>query len=360
MEKAHGVDGDAGARGALDVVMAGGVPTARGGWSRDGRAALLAALALTLATCDRAAVGAPRDGNGAGSAGGAGAGELGEDGAARASVATSSGASGGGGEGGGSEGGTGGDGEGGTGGEDAGAASSEGSAPSWQPVETDWCSAGWIGLDDHTCFHVPETAPRGAPILYVLHGAMAPDSLPVDLQATAAEAAGALGAVAVFPRGRPGLCTWDPSVETYPCWPTRRETVDAAAPALLEEWMRAEALLARILGGTFGRRYVMGFSNGGYFASYVALEGLVAVDGAALVGAGRMVIEEHLFSEERPPIFIAVGELELASTIASAENLADVLTQHGWEHELVVHPGRGHEIHADDFSRAWETWVAAP
>ncbi|KYF66006.1 hypothetical protein BE11_20095, partial [Sorangium cellulosum] len=236
----------------------------------------------------------------------------------------------------------------------------QGGALVWAPVETDWCSAGWSGLDDHTCFHVPETAARGAPILYVLHGTMAPDSLPVGLQTLAAGAAGALGAVAVFPRGRQGLCTWDPSVETSFCWPTRRETVDAAAPALVEAWMSAEALLSRILGQTFGRRYVMGFSNGGYFASYVALEGLVEVDGAGLVGAGRMVIEEHLFSQERPPIYIAVGAQELSSTIASAENLADVLTQHGWEHELVVHPGRGHEIRADDFTRAWETWHAAP
>lgn len=341
MERAHGVEGDAGDRGALEGTMASGMERVRGGRSLEGRerrAALLAALALALATCDRAASGAPPAGD-SGGAGGAGAGE---GGAAPVDVAAASGASGGG----------------GAGGEDG--AGGGGGALSWEPVETDWCSAGWIGLDDHTCFHVPETAPRGGPILYVLHGAMAPDSLPVDLQATAAEAAEALGAVAVFPRGRPGLCTWDPSVETYCCWPTRRETVDAAAPALLEEWMRAEVLMERILGGTFGGRYVMGFSNGGYFASYVALEGLVAVDGAALVGAGRMVIEEHLFSEERPPIFIAVGELELASTIASAENLADVLTQHGWEHELVVHPGRGHEIHADDFSRAWESWVAAP
>ncbi|WP_437873450.1 alpha/beta hydrolase [Sorangium sp. So ce363] len=315
---------------------------------RADRAAIVASMAvLALAACERAASEAPRGPSAAGAAegGGGGAAEGGGGGAAPDPLAASSGASGA------SE-------QGNAGGQGGGGGAS--GALSWEPVETDWCSAGWIGLDDHTCFHVPETALRGAPILYVLHGAMAPDSLPVDLQATAAEAAEALGAVAVCPRGRPGLCTWDPSVETYSCWPTRRETVDAAAPALLEEWMRAEALMERILGGTFGGRYVMGFSNGGYFASYVALEGLVAVDGAALVGAGRMLIEEHLFSEERPPIFIAVGELELASTIASAENLADVLTQHGWEHELVVHPGRGHEIHADDFSRAWETWIAAP
>ncbi|WP_437747551.1 dienelactone hydrolase family protein [Sorangium sp. So ce302] len=314
---------------------------------RADRAAIVASMAaLALAACERASEAPPGAGSaGAAEGGGVGAAEGGGGGAAPDPLAASSGASGA-------------SAQGNAGGQGGGGGAS--GALSWEPVETDWCSAGWTGLDDHTCFHVPETALRGAPILYVLHGAMAPDSLPVDLQATAAEAAEALGAVAVFPRGRPGLCTWDPSVETYSCWPTRRETVDAAAPALLDEWMRAEALMARILGGTFGGRYVMGFSNGGYFASYVALEGLVAVDGAALVGAGRMVIEEHLFSEERPPIFIAVGELELASTIASAENLADVLTQHGWEHELVVHPGRGHEIHADDFSRAWETWIAAP
>ncbi|WP_437312132.1 alpha/beta hydrolase [Sorangium sp. So ce388] len=324
---------------------------AHGGWILEGRAAPLAALALALAACEGATSGAPRAGQTDG-AGGAGAGEevdAGEEadageggGDASVDAPTGSAASGGGGAGG----------QGGEGG--------AGGALTWEPVETEWCSAGWSGLDDHTCFHVPETAARGAPILLVLHGAMAPDSLPGGLQAIAAEAARALGVVAVFPRGRPGLCTWDPSVETHLCWPTRRETVDAAAPALIEEWMRAEALLARILGGTFGRRYVMGFSNGGYFASYVALEGLVDVDGAGLVGAGRMVIEEHLFSQERPPIYIAVGEQELASTVASAENLADVLTQHGWEHELVVHPGRGHEIRADDFTGAWQTWIAAP
>ncbi|XXT25338.1 dienelactone hydrolase family protein [Sorangium sp. So ce429] len=318
---------------------------AHGGRILEGRAAPLAALALALVACDGATSGAPRAGQ-TGGAGGAGAGEeadAGEGGgAASAGTPTGSGASGGGGAGG----------QGGDGG--------AGGALSWEPVETEWCSAGWSGLDDHTCFHVPETAARGAPILLVLHGAMAPDSLPGALQAIAAEAARALGVVAVFPRGRPGLCTWEPSVETHLCWPTRRETVDAAAPALIEEWMRAEALLARILGGTFGRRYVMGFSNGGYFASYVALEGLIDIDGAGLVGAGRMVIEEHLFSQERSPIYIAVGEQELASTVASAENLADVLTQHGWEHELVVHPGRGHEIRADDFTGAWQTWSAAP
>ncbi|WP_437641919.1 alpha/beta hydrolase [Sorangium sp. So ce854] len=291
---------------------------AHGGWILQGRAAWLAAIALALAACDRAASEAQRADD----------------------AAAGSGASGGGGAG--------------------GAGGEGGGAPIWEPVETDWCSAGWTGLDEHTCFHVPETAARGAPILHVLHGVMAPDALPVRLQAIAAEAAAALGVVAVFPRGRPGLCTWDPSVETSFCWPTRRETVDAAAPALIAAWMSAEALLGRILGQTFGGRHVMGFSNGGYFASYVALEGLVEVDGAGLVGAGRMVIEEHLFSQERPPIYIAVGDQELASTIASAENLADLLTQHGWEHALVVHPGRGHEIRVDDFTRAWETWRAAP
>ncbi|WP_437738378.1 alpha/beta hydrolase [Sorangium sp. So ce1335] len=337
--------------------MTQGMDTARGEGMLEGCAAPLAAIALALAGCDGAAGGATRAGDtadagatadassagGAGADGGSGAGGRGAGGegaAASSNAAAGSGASGGGGAGG----------EGGDG----------GGAPSWEPVETDWCSAGWTGLDDHTCFHVPETAARGAPILYVLHGTMAPDSLPVGLQAIAAEAAAALGVVTVFPRGRPGLCTWDPSVETSFCWPTRRETVDAAAPALIGEWMSAEALLERILGQTFGGRFVMGFSNGGYFASYVALEGLVDIDGAGLVGAGRMVIEEHLFSQERPPIYIAVGDQELASTVASAENLADVLTQHGWEHELVVHPGRGHEIRADDFTRAWAAWRAAP
>ncbi|MGK4004438.1 hypothetical protein WMF31_17515 [Sorangium sp. So ce1036] len=349
-------------------------------------ATLLAAIAtLTLAACECSAGEAPRASGATGAADGGGGGAApdriatsssasgvsGQGGADSSGAGGQGGASGEGGAGGqggaGSSGGAGGQGgagghggAGGQGGAGSSGAGGEGGARSWEPVETDWCSEGWSGLDDHTCFHVPETAARGAPILHVLHGIMAPDALPVSLQAIAAEAAAALGAVAVFPRGRQGLCTFSPSVASYFCWPTRREIVDAEAPALLDEWTRAEARIAQVLGDSFSRRYVMGFSNGGYFASYIALEGLLHVDGAGLVGAGRMVIEEHLFSQERPPIYIAVGERELASTIASAENLADLLTQHGWEHELVVHPGRGHEIHADDFTRAWATWTAAP
>jgi predicted esterase len=239
----------------------------------------------------------------------------------------------------------------------SGGAGSSAGIVSWNPVETDWCAQGWIGLDDHTCFHVPEEVIAGMPLIIVLHGAISPDTLPSSLQAAAQEAADALGFIALFPRGRQGLCAWDPSVEGYYCWPTRRVHVDAEAPALLEEMMSAEALLQQLLGINFGRRYVIGFSNGGYFASYIGLEGLIDVDGIGLVGAGRSILEEELFSHARPPFYIAVGALETAHVIASAYNLEAVLTEHGWPHELVVHPDRGHEMHTDDFASAWRTWA---
>jgi predicted esterase len=226
----------------------------------------------------------------------------------------------------------------------------------WTPVETDWCARGWTGLDDHTCFHVPEKVIDGMPLIVVLHGAMSSDTSPAPLQLAAQEAADALGFVALFPRGRQGLCTWDLAVEDYYCWPTRRVQVDAEASALLEEMVSAEALLQQILGITFGRRYIMGFSNGGYFASYIGLERLIDVDGVGLVGAGRSIIEEEQFSQFQAPFYIAVGAQETAPVIASAYNLHVVLTGHGWPHEFVVHVDRGHEIHTDDFTSAWQTW----
>ena len=160
------------------------------------------------------------------------------------------------------------------------------------------------------------------------------------------------------PRGRQGLCAWDASVEDWWCWPTKRETVDAAAAGILSEWVGSEALLAQILGAPPARRYVVGFSNGGYFASYIGLEGLLPIDGAGVVAAGRTFIDESLLQPDHPPFYVAVGALDTASVQSSAQNLDAVLAQHGWPHDFVQHADRGHEIRADDFEGAWAAWTA--
>jgi predicted esterase len=229
-------------------------------------------------------------------------------------------------------------------------------AKDWLPVETDWCTEGWTGLDDHTCFFVPANVALPTSVLFFVHGMMPPDSVAKTAQKLVREAAEEHGFIAVFPRGRQGLCAWADEVADYWCWPSSRAAVDEHASEILAEWSAAEVLLGAVLDMSFERRYVLGFSNGGYFASYIGLEGLLATDGIGVVGAGRSTIDESLMPDKAVPFYIAVGELELASTHAGAQNLSYVLDKHGWPNDLVIKPGQGHSVSAGDFDGACATW----
>ncbi|NUQ75031.1 MAG: hypothetical protein HUU21_15885 [Polyangiaceae bacterium] len=237
-----------------------------------------------------------------------------------------------------------------------GSAGSGSAAPDWEPVVTDWCAEGFTGLDDHTCFFVPDAVATPASIVFFLHGMMPPDTTAKAAQKMAREAAEEHGFIVVFPRGRQGLCAWADEVLEYWCWPSSRAAVDASAAEILNEWTAAEALLGDVLKIAFDRRYVLGFSNGGYFASYIGLEGLLATNGIGVVGAGRASIDESLMPAEAVPFYIAVGELELQSTQSGAQNLKYVLDKHGWPNDLVIHPGQGHSVSPSDFDGACAAW----
>lgn len=246
------------------------------------------------------------------------------------------------------------DGAGGAGG--AGAAGGAGGAP-WQAVETDWCAAdGWLGLDGHTCFYAPDTIAQPPVVLFFLHGMMPPGTSPAGMQKIARAAADTHGFVAVFPRGAQGLCAWDASVMEWWCWPTSRKTVDESAAGLIAGWTGAQKVLEGAIGIVFQRRYVLGFSNGGYFASFVGLEGLFATDGVGVVAAGRAFIDEMLMPPEGTPFYVAVGAMDQDSVKNSAQNLASVLDKHKWTNDFILHSDRGHEVRADDFDGAAVTW----
>lgn len=226
----------------------------------------------------------------------------------------------------------------------------------WTPVDTEWCSDGWTGLDAETCFYVPESGSVSSVVIY-LHGMMPPDASPAGQQTLVAQAADALGVAALFPKGRPGLCSWDVSVEDWLCWPTANTTVAQHAGAITEPWTTQVALLESITGHDLSTRYLLGFSNGGYFVTFLALQDIWPHDGAALAGAGRSYIDPSAFGQSRPPIFIAVGADESAQVVGSAQNLAKVLTEYSWPHELVIDDQRGHELRPADFTRAHALWT---
>jgi predicted esterase len=225
----------------------------------------------------------------------------------------------------------------------------------WQPTTSDWCGDGYQAIDSSSCFYVPAGPTKG--VLLFLHGMLPPDASAATMQALARAAADEHGYVVLFPRGRQGLCAWDPSVEDWYCWPTSRASVDAHAVELMAEMDTRIALLEGHLGVDLSTRYVLGFSNGGYFASYIGLEGWWApLAGAGLVAAGRSFVDTALLSSEQPPIYIAAGALDGQQIQDSAQNLAYVLSLEGWPHQYVLHPQSGHELSAADFASAWALW----
>ena len=115
-------------------------------------------------------------------------------------------------------------------------------------------------------------------------------------------------------------------------------------------------ILEGALGLTFERRYVLGFSNGGYFSSYIGLEGLLPANGFGVVAAGRTFIDESLMPADGRPFYVAVGALDTQTVQDSASNLAFVLDKHVWQNDFIVHQNRGHEIRADDFDGAALAW----
>jgi predicted esterase len=218
------------------------------------------------------------------------------------------------------------------------------------------CANGWQAIDGNACVTLPEHFADPPSVLIFAHGIIAPGVEPLADQATLLKAAHAHGFAVIFARGRAGLCEWDAGVADSICWPTRPETVRREAPGIVAEWTEAEGRAAALAGVTFQRRYLLGFSNGGYFATYVLMDALMHVDGAGVVGAGRTTIDDAQVVASPVPLYVAVGGEEAGSTRQDASVLAHTLTARSWPVTYRVHPERAHELGADDLAAAWTAW----
>jgi predicted esterase len=225
-----------------------------------------------------------------------------------------------------------------------------------EPASTPWCGEGYRALDESTCLALPPTFTQPPSLVIFAHGMIAPSALPTEEQATLLAAAHASGFAVLFGRGKQGLCAWQADVAEHYCWPTTQAAVEKETPGIVAAWNDAQGRAERAAGVRFARRYLVGFSNGGYFTAFVAVQGRMPIDGAAVVGAGRSEVDPSLFGSERPPLYLAVGDQEAESTRHDAATLEQALTQHGWPVKYVVHEGRGHTIKEDDLTASWAAW----
>ncbi len=102
----------------------------------------------------------------------------------------------------------------------------------------------------------------------------------------------------------------------------------------------------------------IGFSNGGYFAAWLAASGKVAAGISyygALTGAGTDRSLErfrHTFTSSSAPLLILHGMQDQTVPVAAAQRLGGILAAAGSPYQLHLYPGAGHRFERDTSSAA--------
>ena len=212
------------------------------------------------------------------------------------------------------------------------AASEQGGSPG---AVVDWCAEGLEAIQGGGCFALAAEPSAGRPraLLVYLHGRYAPETVADEMerQARVAHMATARGYSVLTLRGKQGQCT-DPTLATWWCWPSNeRNATDG--PAFVASWGVALAEAERR--ARPARRVLLGFSNGGYFASLIASRALLPLDAVTVAHAGPVAPMTPV--RTRPPMLLIDADDDPSS--AEILHLDADLTREAWPHAMVVREG---------------------
>lgn len=217
--------------------------------------------------------------------------------------------------------------------------------PPASDAERRWCAPELQMLANDVCAYVPDVPSAGPRTLIIhLHGVIQPDTTSQWNQQRAAARVGAsYGFTVIMPHGRKGI--GPVSTESWWAWPTSIDTRAKFEKTLVNEWLGAKGELEKKSGAAFERTYIFGFSNGAYYATSLAMRGVVAVDGYALF-AGGSGAPYHEFdgrkTKNRVPIAVAYGEADPAHE--KQEALVKLLGRLRWPSISLAHPRTGHTM----------------
>jgi dienelactone hydrolase len=191
-----------------------------------------------------------------------------------------------------------------------------------------WCADGLVPINGGGCFASPSVQKKDVPLILYLHGIFDQHANfdELDRQRRVARLATQKGFAVLAVRGLEGGCGTDPDLATKFCWPSNERTADRG-PAAVSEWKTS--LRAAATRGARGPRYVLGFSNGGFFAGLLAVRGWFNAEAFAIGNAGP-VEPVHALGAKTPLLLMS------ADDDASREGmmqLDDELTREGWLHE---------------------------
>jgi predicted esterase len=209
-----------------------------------------------------------------------------------------------------------------------------------------WCPDGFETGPQDTCFALPETHDAKTPILVYLHGMYQGRGGAEEWSAV--RDATKRGFAVVMPRGKRGLCAWTAELKDHFCWPTEVDDPHAFE-SIVAEWDRVLWQVDSLLDGGDGhKRYVLGFSNGAFFAEYLAARGLFSARGYAILHGGALVPPEK--TENAAPIFLLGAEGDEHQG-PKMRDLHGALTKAAWPHAWCTRPG-GYGLLASDVDAA--------
>ncbi|HSO40654.1 MAG TPA: hypothetical protein VLT33_49345 [Labilithrix sp.] len=204
-----------------------------------------------------------------------------------------------------------------------------------------WCPDGFeVGPQD-TCFAVPETTTKDTPVIVYLHGMYAGHGSAEEWSLVRSVVA--KGFAVVVPRGKRGLCAWKEELKDHFCWP--QETEDPAAfKNVVADWDRVLWQVDSIMEGGPHKRYVLGYSNGGSFAAYLASHPVFPAQAYAIVNGGPLGPTTK--PAKAPPVLLVSSDGD-PDQGPKMKELHGSLAKGGWSHAFCTHPG-GHPLASQD------------
>ena len=222
----------------------------------------------------------------------------------------------------------------------------------------DWCAPGLEPIVGGGC--LARSARAGQPLIVYLHGRYARDLAAdeIDRQRRLAARATSRGFAVLALRGRLGTCT-NPELADWFCWPSNDRNSDAGE-AFVSGWSQALSVAQEQVGSR--ARFLLGFSNGGYFAGLIASRGWLDVD-AVVIAHGGPVEPVHALRGQ-PPLLLLSADDDIAQD--EMISLHEALVREGWPHDSYARYG-GHALTDEDidsalafFSRAKEPLPLRP
>ncbi len=189
------------------------------------------------------------------------------------------------------------------------------------PAAKSWCAPEVTELSDHVCYADGGAQSDGRRTLVIyLHGALATrPGFAWMQQRTMAMNASRSNFTVLIPTG--------PSDGVGFVWPSSQKDLKEKEPAILAKLQQARIDLEKRVGHGFDETFVVGFSSGAYYASSLALRGVLPVDGTLVLAGGTSWVAPSDAAAKRSPIFVGVSAADplsmnharaLAGTLAGA------------------------------------------